>query len=96
LTLTEFCKFVKSSYDKLVFSSCGGHRIIPPVKSTTGKTPSLTLKYRELCVCPTVLWIRDILVRIRMRIREAQKHTDPTDPDDPDLEHWCIYIILQR
>jgi hypothetical protein len=28
-----------------------------------------------------VLGIRDILVRIRTRIREAQKHTDPTDPD---------------
>ncbi len=46
-----------------------------------------------------VLGIRDILVwirmrihisdyRIRMQIREAQKHTDP--------EHWYIYIILQR
>jgi hypothetical protein len=26
-----------------------------------------------------------------MRIREAQKHVDPTDPDpdaDPDPEHW--------
>ncbi len=27
-------------------------------------------------VCLEVLWIRDILVRIRMRIREAPKHTD--------------------
>jgi hypothetical protein len=29
--------------------------------------------------------------RIKMRIQEGQKHTDPTDP-----EHWYIYIILQR
>jgi hypothetical protein len=35
-----------------------------------------------------VLRIRDILVRILMRIREAQKHTDP--------EHWYVYIIFQR
>ncbi len=33
--------------------------------------------------------------QIRMRIREAQKHTDPTGLD-PDSEHWYIYIILQR
>jgi hypothetical protein len=33
-----------------------------------------------------MLWIRDILVRFRMRIREAPKHTDPTDPD-ADPEH---------
>ncbi len=34
---------------------------------------------------------------IRMRIREAQKHTDPRDPDtDADSEHWYNYIILQR
>jgi hypothetical protein len=29
--------------------------------------------------------------RIRIRIREAQKHVDPMDPDpdlDPDPEHW--------
>jgi hypothetical protein len=61
-----------------------------------------------------VLWIRDILVRIRllliddgriqirsrihtcdlrirMRIRETQKHTDPTDTD-PDPQHWFLYI----
>jgi hypothetical protein len=38
--------------------------------------------------------IRDILVWIRMRIREAQKHTDPDL--DPDPEHWYIYIILLR
>ncbi len=26
---------------------------------------------------------------LRMQIREAQKHTDPTDPDaDPDPQHW--------
>ncbi len=34
-----------------------------------------------------VLGIRDILERIRMWIRNAQKHADPTDPDpdaDPD------------
>jgi hypothetical protein len=27
----------------------------------------------------------------RIRIKEAQKHTDPTDPDpdsDPDPQHW--------
>jgi hypothetical protein len=33
-----------------------------------------------------VLRIRDILLRIRMQIQEAQKHTDPT----------VINIILQR
>jgi hypothetical protein len=31
-----------------------------------------------------VLGIRDILVRIRMRIREDQKHTDP--------EHWYLHL----
>jgi hypothetical protein len=36
---------------------------------------------------------RDILVRVRMRIREAHKHMDPTDQDP---EHGYIYIILQR
>jgi hypothetical protein len=25
----------------------------------------------------------------RIRIREAQKHMDPTDPD-PDLQHWKV------
>jgi hypothetical protein len=43
----------------------------------------------------SVLGIRDILVRIRMRIQEAQKHMDPTDPDAYS-GHWHIYIILQR
>ncbi len=38
-----------------------------------------------------VFGIHDTLVRIRMRIRDAQKHT--TDPTD---EHWDIYIIIQR
>jgi hypothetical protein len=37
-----------------------------------------------------VLEIRDILVQIRMRIREGQKHTDL------DQEHGYIYIILQE
>jgi hypothetical protein len=35
------------------------------------------------------------LTNVRMRIREAQKHTNPTDPD-PDAEHWHIFIFLQR
>jgi hypothetical protein len=35
--------------------------------------------------------IRTSTKRIRMRIQEAQKHTDPTDPD---LEHW--YTTLPR
>ncbi len=35
--------------------------------------------------------IRDMLVRIRMRIREAQKLMDPMDP-----EQRYIYIIFQR
>ncbi len=44
-----------------------------------------------------VLRIHDILVRLRMRIREALNHTNPTDPDpDVDPEHWYNYIILQR
>jgi hypothetical protein len=31
-----------------------------------------------------------------MRIREAQKHTDPTDPDpDPDPQHcWEVPVIF--
>ncbi len=38
---------------------------------------------------PAVLGIREIFVRIWMRIWDAQKHTDPTDPDpDADPEHW--------
>jgi hypothetical protein len=37
----------------------------------------------------TVLGIRDILVRIRMRIRDVQKHMDSKDPhQDADTEHW--------
>ncbi len=40
--------------------------------------------------------IRTSNYRIRMQIREAQKHTDPTDSDqDAVSEHWYIYIILQ-
>jgi hypothetical protein len=35
-------------------------------------------------VLTPVSWIRDILVRIRMRIREATKHTGSVDPD-PEL-----------
>ncbi len=40
-----------------------------------------------------MLCIRDILVRIRMRIREVQKHSDPIDLDP---EYWYIYIIPPR
>ncbi len=39
--------------------------------------------------------IRTCDSQIRMRAREAQKHTDPTDLD-ADSEHWYIYIIHQR
>jgi hypothetical protein len=29
--------------------------------------------------------------RIRIRIQESQKYTDPTDPDsDPDPQHWLL------
>ncbi len=51
-----------------------------------------------------MLRIRDILVFSDPQlwqtdpdadIREALKHTNPTD-SDPDLEHWYIYIILQK
>ncbi len=30
--------------------------------------------------------------QIRMRIQEAQKHTDPTDPD-ADPEHWVTMYM---
>ncbi len=33
--------------------------------------------------------IRTNKLRIRNRIHEAQKHTDPTDPH-PDPDHWFI------
>jgi hypothetical protein len=35
---------------------------------------------------------------IRIRIQEAQKHTDPTDPDpdsDPDPQHW-FWVYPER
>ncbi len=62
------------------------------LNKTTAKMPET----HPLCFpFTTVMQNRDMLVRIRMRIREAQKHTDPADPD-PDPEHWYIDIILQR
>jgi hypothetical protein len=52
------------------------------------------------CIKP-VLRITDILVRIQgsrsvpLSNGRPKNHTDLTDPD-ADLEHWYIYIILQR
>jgi hypothetical protein len=36
------------------------------------------------------------ILRIRMRIQEAQKHRDPSHPTDPDLEHRlkCAHFSL--
>jgi hypothetical protein len=44
-----------------------------------------------------MLPIHDVLVRIRMRNREAQKHTDSTEPNaDPDSQHYINLVNLKK
>jgi len=44
-----------------------------------------------------MLPIHDVLVRIRMRNREAQKHTDSTEPNaNPDSQHYINLVNLKK
>ncbi len=57
------------------------------------RNPGLYLKSNGGMNLP-VLGIRTSDKGIRMRIREAQKHTDPDPGPDADSEDWYIYIII--